>query len=298
MRLRDDRRLVLKHLPPDGDWLTRRTAGHGRTRLLWDSGTLSEVGAALDHTVVAVMTLDDGEVVVMRDAAELLLTPGSTVSLPTARRLLAGLAALHRAFEGCKLSGLCDISHRYELFAPAWHATDTGPAPHPSRAFIASGWEAFAELVPGDLCDAVFSLHAEPRALGEALLRWTTPTLLHGDPKLENLGLDGDRLVAIDWGDLTGVGPAEVDVAWFAIQDGWRFDVMPDDIFNAYDEVAGRRRDEHAFDLACIGALTQFGFKLAGRSRSNDEAVSARSRELLTWWLSRVQDALSAWFQT
>jgi len=43
-------------------------------------------------------------------------------------------------------------------------------------------------------------------------------TLLHGDAKLENLGLGSSGLVAIDWGDLTGFGPPEIDVAWYALQ--------------------------------------------------------------------------------
>jgi hypothetical protein len=188
-----------------------------------------------------VITLDDNEVVVMRDVGELFLTPGSTVSLPTARRLLAGLAAIHRVFEGCELTRLCDIGHRYGLFAPTWHAADTGPAPHPLRNLIVSGWQAFAEVAPADVRDAVFLLHQHPGALGDALIRAAPPTLLHGDPRLENLGLDGDRVVAIDWGDLTGVGPGEVDVAWFAIQDGWRFDVMPGEIFTAYANIAAAR---------------------------------------------------------
>ena len=266
--------------------------------MLWDGGTLHRVARVVDHTVVALLPLDQGDAVVMRDVGDRLLAQGSTVSLPTARRLLSGLVALHGAFEGCDLTGLCSLSDRYRLFAPAWHASDPGPAPHPLRDFIVTGWDAFAELVPVDIRDVVFQLHEHPAVLGDALMASTTPTLLHGDPKLENLGTDGDRVVAIDWGDLTGLGPAEVDVAWFAIQDGWRFDVMPREIFTAYAEVAGRASDAGALDLACIGALTQFGFKLAGRCRSNDEAVRARSQELLTWWVTRVRDALSAWSPT
>ncbi len=47
--LADGRRLVLKRLPPEGDWLTRVTGGAGRARLLWDSGILAQVAATVDH---------------------------------------------------------------------------------------------------------------------------------------------------------------------------------------------------------------------------------------------------------
>ena len=120
-------------------------------------------------------------------------------------------------------------------------------------------------------------------------------TLLHGDAKLENLGLDGERLVAIDWGELTGIGPAEIDVAWFAVMCGWRTDGLPGDVFAAYDERAHRRLDPTALDLACIGSLAQMGFRMAGRCRANDAQTRTRAATLLAWWTARVRAALSTW---
>lgn len=293
--LADGRALVLKHLPQSGDWLTRLTAGHDRTRLLWDSGLLARVADTVDHTVVAVLTSDSGDVIAMHDASDHLLRPRTVVPLAQARRLLAGLAALHDEWEGCDLAGLCPAEARYRLFSPAWHAADTGSGNHPAREFILAGWEAFGDLVPVDVAEAVFAVHAQPQALSDPLLVTKPSTLLHGDAKLENLGLDGDRLVAIDWGELTGIGPAEVDVAWFAIQDAWRFDVMPSEIFAAYDQQARRPLDPIALDLASIGALAQFGFKIAGRYRTGDEPTRTRAGQLLGWWVARVRDALPTW---
>ena len=65
--LRDGRRMVLKYLPPEGDWLTRLTAGASRLRLLWESGTLAQVAATVDHTIVALVPSNGTDVVVMRD---------------------------------------------------------------------------------------------------------------------------------------------------------------------------------------------------------------------------------------
>src|SRR5437588_5455715 len=55
----DGRRLVAKHLPAAGDWLTRATGGRDRPRRLWETGVLDRVDAVSDHTVVAVQTVDD-----------------------------------------------------------------------------------------------------------------------------------------------------------------------------------------------------------------------------------------------
>src|SRR5438094_599690 len=96
--LSDGRRLVLKHLPAEGDWLTRFTAGANRARFLWASGILARVAATVDHAVVAVVPSNDGDLVVMRDVSDSLLPTGTTVSLPQIRPLAAGLAALHQAW--------------------------------------------------------------------------------------------------------------------------------------------------------------------------------------------------------
>jgi hypothetical protein len=293
--LADGRRLVHKHLPREGDWLTRLTAGDGRMRLLWDSGTLAQVGATVDHAVVAVVPCNGADVVVMRDVADVLIPSGTTVSSEVACRLLAGLGAFHQTWEGREIDGLCRPEDRYRLFAPRLHHSDSGPNRHPLRDRILAGWDAFADLVPTDVAEAVFAVHERPEPLAEALMAAAPATLLHGDAKLENLGLDVDRLVAIDWGELTGIGPAEIDVAWFAVMSGWRIDGMPGDVFAAYDRQAGRRLDPKALDLACIGSLAQMGFRMAGRCRAADEQTRARAATLLAWWVARVRDALSIW---
>ena len=120
-------------------------------------------------------------------------------------------------------------------------------------------------------------------------------TLLHGDAKLGNFGLDGDHLVGIDWGELTGVGPAEIDVAWFAVTSGWRIDWLPDQVFTAYSQQADRPLDARALDLACIGSLAQQGFRMAGQQRAEGEATRARASVLLGWWVDRVRQALLTW---
>jgi hypothetical protein len=294
--LADGRHLVLKHLPPEGDWLTRLTNGAGRTRFLWDSGTLADVGATVEHAIEAMVPIDGADVVVMRDLADVLIPSGATVSRGMGGRLLAGLAALHQAWEGRRIDGLCRAEDRYRLFAPELHRFDTGPNRHPLRDQILAGWEAFGELVPSDVAEAVFAVHEHPEPLARALLAAAPATLVHGDAKLENLGLEGeDRLVAIDWGELTGIGPAEIDVAWFAVMSGWRIDGPPDDLFAAYDEHAGRRLDPTALDLACIGSLAQMGFRMAGRCRAADEPTRARAATLLAWWVARVRQALVNW---
>ena len=115
---------------------------------------------------------------------------------------------------------------------------------------------------------------------------------MHGDAKLENLGLSTDRVVAIDWGDLTGVGPREIDVAWYALKGATRIGCEPGDLFTQYEEVSGARLDREALHLVCIGSLAQMGFRLAlGAFDIGPEPPDVASAQL-QWWLGRTREAL------
>lgn len=213
--LPDGQQLVVKRLPIEGDFMTHATDGASRLQRMWTSGLLQRIGTIVDHTILDVRVIDGQDVVIMRDATNDLVPPNGAVSRDTSCRLLTGLAQMHEALADAPLDDLCAIEGRYAMAAPDLHATYTGPGRHPMAETIVRGWQLFAEHVDRDVADAVSMVHREPHNLGDRLRRFPA-TLLHGDPKLENLGMTGDRLVAIDWGELTGFGPREIDVAWYA----------------------------------------------------------------------------------
>jgi hypothetical protein len=285
-------RVVLKHLPPDGDWLTRATGGEGRVRRLWESGLLARLGPAIDHTIIDVRTVDGHDVVVMRDASGDLLPPRAPVARATSRRLLSGLAAMHDECEHESGEDLCPIGARYAMFAPALHVPDGSPGAHPLADRIVQGWDLFAQQVEADVVAAIFAVHRDPEPLGRRLAGFA-PTLLHGDAKLENLGLSSSGLVAIDWGDLTGFGPREVDVAWYALKGAARIGCAPDALFADYEAVAGRPLDPEALDLACVGSLAQMGFRMAVCAFATGPDRPAVAAAHLAWWTGRVSAALS-----
>lgn len=301
--LGDGRRVILKHLPAEGDWLTRVSGGAGRARALWDGGVLESVATRVDHAVIGMLREDDHDVVVMRDIGTSLLSTRARLAAPVIEDLLRGLAQIHRDWEGCEPSGLCSPAERHRIAAPAFHREDSGPHPCPFRAVLLRGWEQFGEQAPADVTAAVFAVLDDVEALGGQLEAASPATLLHGDFKLGNIGLRDGRLVLIDWGELTGTGPAEIDVAWFAMTSTnppvgggeLAVDAMPDVVFRAYEAQSGRYLDPRAVDLACIGALAQCGFMLgAFAARAPESVVGARASLLLSWWVARVRQALDA----
>jgi hypothetical protein len=290
--LADGRTLILKQLPADGDWLTRATKGTGRLRKLWASGLLARVRPFVEHTIIDVQGVDGTDVVVMRDATEDLLPARVRIPRDTSRTLLAQLAAFHEAFSDQPSQDLCTLGARYAMFAPAFHAADPGPGRHPLAERIAAGWELFAEHVDSDIVDAVFAIHRDGgERLGGRLDRFSS-TLLHGDAKLENLGLSKGNLVAIDWGDLTGFGPREVDLAWYALKGAARIGCTPDELFGDYQAAARRPLEPEALDLTSVGSLAQMGFRFAvGAFASGPEPTDVAARQL-EWWTARAAAAL------
>jgi hypothetical protein len=292
VELPDGRLLVLKRLPIEGDFMTHVTHGRGRLQRMWKSGLLNRISSIVDHTILDVRVVDGQDVVIMRDATSHLLPPQGPVSRETSRRLLARIAAMHEACPAEPADDLCAIEGRYAMAAPDFHATYTGPNPHPMADRIAEGWRLFAEHVDRDVADAVFGVHREPGKLGDRLRRFPT-TLLHGDPKLENLGMVGDGLVAIDWGELTGFGPREVDVAWYAHKGCVRIGCTPDEVFTDYNETSSDPLDPEAVDLACVGALAQMGFRYAAGAFGSGPESPRVAGGLLEWWTARVRASLS-----
>jgi len=127
------------------------------------------VAATVDHAVIAVVRSHDADVVVMRDVAEFLVPVGTSISSEVVCRLLQGISALHQSWEGRVFDGLCRPGARYRMFAPVFHASDSGPNRHPARDELLAGWEAFADLVPTDVVDAMFAVHDRAELLGDAL---------------------------------------------------------------------------------------------------------------------------------
>lgn len=292
LELPDGRRLVAKHLPADGDWLTRATGGRDRARCLWETGVLHRVGAVSDHTVVGVQTVEDHSVILMRDASNELIPPRAPVTRARSRLLLSKLAKMHEHFAGTRAGDLCPIGARYAMFAPRFHATDAGPGRHPMADRIAHGWEVFEDHVPADVVEAVLAVHRDPGRLARRLAA-SPATLLHGDAKLENLGISPDgRLVAIDWGDLTGVGPREIDVAWYALKAAARVGCSPDDIFADYQAASSEPLDPAVLDAVCIGSLAQMGFRFALSAYDTGPESPPVAHHLLAWWVRRARAAL------
>jgi hypothetical protein len=287
--------LILKRVARADDWLMRASGDDGRLGALWDSGLLTRMPGIIDHALVAVERDGDGWLVFMRDVSTALFADERILSRPESRRILAAAGALHDLFwDADGPPGLCRLSDRYASLSPA--AAEREPAP---ELWVASmlrpGWGAFADIVPNDVSDGIFAILERPSLLGEQL-EARPCTLVHGDLKIANLGLTDDRVVMLDWGSWTGFAPPAVELAWYIAVNWSRIDASREEIVEDFRAQAAERFDETALRLALVGGLVQLGWNKALDATTHaDEALRARERADLDWWVARAREGFETW---
>jgi hypothetical protein len=282
---------VLKHLHPDDDWTMRGFGDLGcRPVAVWTSGILDALPPVIDHAVVGAVSgvgrNDWGGALLLRDVSAHLVPPGDDV-LPLAhhRQLLDHLAELACAFwEPTDLPELLSMESRWSAFGPGWMAAEAERGwPDPVPRIASDGWQRFARRAPADVVEIIEALRRDVDPLVRAVRR-TPLTLLHGDWKLGNLGVAGDRTVLLDW-TYPGVGPVAHDLAWYLALNRAR---LPESKEATIDVLRGslERRGidtapwwEAQVALCLLGALVQFGWEKA--LGDDDE---------LGWWCDRARD--------
>jgi len=290
--LADGSRLVAKRIVPGSNWIDRHTADDGREALLFRSGVLDRVNTAIDHTIVAAER--DGEAwwVVMKDVSDSLLSDEKRLSRAESSRILAAANQMWDEFWGEEVPHLCSLWDRLLLFSPAIARSERDGVdllPKQYEVF----WEAFAGAVDSDVAEGVRSLHQDPEPLVAALEALGT-TLIHADIRDEQIGLNADRLILIDWG-LATQGHPVVDFAWSICHNGWRTEASHDELVEDFRRVRGDHDDPRANELIGLVGLLTYGW-VFGHSAAYHPNPSERewARAELAWWVPQARRGLEA----
>jgi Ser/Thr protein kinase RdoA (MazF antagonist) len=228
----------------------------------------------------------------MRDVSAVMLGDERRLTRAESRRVLEAAAELHRAFRGEALPELCPLGDRLTATIGPRVAADERDGSDLLPKQCEAAWDAFAAAVEPDVAEAVLALAADAAPLAERLMAADEPTLCHGDLRDDNLGLDGDRIVLLDW-DLATLGTPAVELAWYLCHDAWRIDATRDEIVEDFLAAEGGGRGGEALDLGLISGLVLYGW-IFGHSAlvHPDPAERAWAREELAWWVPRVRAAL------
>lgn len=297
--LGDGRTVVVKRVTPETDLTLSMFGGLvSQEYLLWRSGALDRLPDGVGHVILDAWTEgEDTTVIVMRDLGDAVLGWDDRLDAGACRLMLERVAAMHRAFLGDPPDAVAPLVPVLDLFAPARIAAQARDG-HELFAAAQRGWEHFADpaLVPADVSDAVFALHADARPLASALGAGPV-TLAHGDLATVNLAFEDDRLILLDWA-MPVAAPGAFDVARFLVGCAHVVDLHPDEVVAAYAEAAGPAYDDDSMHLSLLAALCWLGWnKALDVVESPEETVRERERASLAWWAARARKTIErgAW---
>jgi hypothetical protein len=293
LKMADGRSLIAKRIVPGVDFIGRSTADHGREALLFTGGAFGHMPPELDPAVVAAGRDGAAWWIAMRDVSKHLVDETSVLSRDTARRILGAANGMWDAFEGKHVECLATQRRRLALMGVATAEDElNGFDLLPKQIWTA--WEAFGEAVDADVAEPVLALMRDPTPLADALDACGT-TLIHGDLRDENLALEEDRVVLLDWGVATQGHPA-TEFAWFLVHDAWRIEATHDELVEDFRRARGAADDPYALELGLISGLVMYGwiFGLCAAIHP-DPAEREWARWELDWWVPRVRRALEEW---
>jgi hypothetical protein len=288
--LADGRRLIAKRIVPGRAWIDRHTKDGGREALLFTSGVLDRLPESIDHAAIAAER--DGETwwVLMRDVSGSLLPDGKRLSRDEHRGILAAANGMWEEFWGEHVPHVCSLRDCFQLFSPR-----IGEAERDSLDLLpkqyAVFWEAFAEAVDRDVADSLLELVDDPGPLVAALDARGT-TLIHADIRDEQIGLDGDRLILLDWGRASQGHPV-VDFFWSICHNAWRIDASHDELVEDFRRARGERDDPEAVDLGVIAGLVMYGWVFGHSAAYHPDPLEREwARNELAWWVPRARQGL------
>lgn len=283
---------IVKYLDPARDWTVRASGVLGGPMAqLWTRGLLSRLPPCIRQPIVAVAVdrgVDHGHprtAMLMQDVGDSLIPAvDDPISASEHRTLLTHMAAVHATFWSA--GSECDVvpvMHRYLELSPWTSIAESAiGATHLVPELIGKGWRRLADVAPA--ADAVVTpLAWDPGPLVTALAN-TPQTFVHGNWKLDNLGIDAQhRTVVLDW-ELPGLGAGLSDLAWYLAINCRRLPQSKEAAIEAYRtalENAGVQTEpwwDRQLALCLLGALVQFGW---------EKALGGYDDEL-AWWEAKA----------
>jgi hypothetical protein len=277
----DGAAFVMKRMSIERDWIMRATDDVECREAAFASMSV-DLGLHVRPPTIGVARDGEGYALLMRDITEVLLP--DPISEPHLEAIIQRMAEVHSIPPPRPNFPWCDVRRRLLLLTPAG-ATIADDYGTPVARDLLEGW-------------TLFDRHASPRARAiiRALFDDASPllgalaelpsALLHGDMKLDNIGLDADGCMwLIDWA-MTLVAPPAIELGWFLAINSRRVPASLDEIMRRYAEAANMvpsQRERHDALTAVCGLL------LRGWRKALD--AEAGEPDELRWWCERVEAA-------
>jgi hypothetical protein len=283
LRRADGTRFVLKRLRIERDWIMRATDDL-RCREARFAACRPALGQRIATPSLGVARDGDGFALLMDDITEHLL-PQGPIAEAQLDLIIDGMAILHALpLPEAAPVPWCDIRQRLLLLTPD-RARIAAAYGAPVARDLMRGWELFDRLAPPAIVELIRDLSEDPAPLLDALAALPA-SLLHGDLKLDNIGLDASgRLWLIDWA-MPMLAPPAVDLGWFLAINSRRLPLTLDETMRRYAAAAGVAPAHGARHDA---AAVLCGLLLRGWRKAID--ASEGEPDELRWWCEHAQKA-------
>jgi len=290
----DGERFVVKYLDSERDWTVRAAGVDGGACLeLWRRGLLDDLPDCFDQPIVGVgrgRLRPQGPMVtalLMRDvSAWLVPVDDEVIEMAHHVQFLDHMAALHARFweAGPRIDIVSAAARLLEL-SPSMAAAEAAiGSEHIVPRLVGQGWPLLEQVAPV-AAGVVVPLAHDPGPL-VAALAGTPQTLVHGNFKLDNLGVTPDaRTVVLDW-ESSGRGACTGDLAWYLAINCRRLPQTKEASIEVYRAALERRGVDTAswwqrqLALSLLGGLVSFGW---------EKAFSGLDDEL-AWWQDKAVD--------
>lgn len=272
---------VVKHLDAETDWTMRASRVDVVVPAeLWRRGVLHALPDCLRQPILAIAQ-DASTVLLMEDvSAWLVPVTDAPIEESQHQQFLDHMAAMHAEFWHTDLDiEVVPVANRYLELSPAMADAELARGSDDLvPQLVRKGWPLLTEVAPRAAAVVVPLVH-DPGPLVRAL-EDTPQTFVHGNWKLDNLGIDdAGRTVLFDW-ELSGRGAPVSDLAWYLAINCRRLPVSKEASIEIYRDALERHGVEtgpwwdRQLALCLLGALVQFGW---------EKALGGYDDELV-WW--------------
>jgi hypothetical protein len=289
-------RFVLKRDSLARDWIARATGDGPILREAW----FGAHGPALPPPIRAPYrgagVEGDEFGILMPDLTGVLFDWDARISVEALDRVLTGLAAFHGhpwSAPGVLDPGpWCPIPERLTLICRA-SLERPGPARDAVGDRILPGWDAFDRRAPADARRLMDTLGDDPRPLVD-VLRTVPSTLIHGDLKLANVGIEADGTIdLVDW-QMVSVAPVAVELGWFLVSNVASLPLPPQDVLARYHALGSGSREATGDWAVQVDASILAGLLLRGWRKGADAEAGVvlgsgvTAADDLAWWCDRA----------
>ncbi|MBA2720981.1 MAG: aminoglycoside phosphotransferase family protein [Chloroflexi bacterium] len=307
---RGSERFVLKRDSFKRDWIAQATADGPVLREAWFAAHGPRLPAPLRAPYLGVGQDEATFGILMPDLTGVLFDWDAPIGVEQLERVLGGLAELHGypwiiSGELAETALWCPIRERISLICRS-----SLERPGPNRDAVADrllpGWDAWDRVATTGARDVIAALSDDPQPLIDALEAQPS-TLIHGDLKLANVGIEPDgSIVLVDW-QMVMVAPVAIELGWFLVSNVASLPLPTAEVIDRYRSklaysiseaeddgrwVGGAELDEDGVNAAILVGLLLRGWRKGMDAEAGITLGSGISaRDDLAWWCDRAVEA-------